>query len=303
MKNLIKSLFFILASTIYSFQLIAQSDDATGLPGDNFDLQGALEMFKNANSPEEFEKMINTQDNHVNNLDLNEDGDIDYIKVIDKSEGDEHAFVLQVAISANENQDIAVIELEKNGKESAIVQIVGDEDIYGESLVFEPKGDDENSTSKQRGPHVYYNSDDIVVVNVWYWPSVRFVYGPIYHPWVSPFRWAYYPAWWRPWRPMAYTTFHPFRIRYHTAFVAAPFHRTVRVHKIYTPARVTSVSVTTRNRSAVNNYRVNRKTTTVHATNGNRTVKAKKTTTTVTGKRGNKVKTSNTKVKSNRKHN
>lgn len=60
--------------------------------------------------------MINSEDNHVNNLDLNADGDIDYIKVIDKSDGDVHAFVLQVIVSETENQDIAVIEMEKTEK-------------------------------------------------------------------------------------------------------------------------------------------------------------------------------------------
>ena len=37
--------------------------DSTGLPGDNFSLQGALQMFQKAGSPEEFEKLINAQDN------------------------------------------------------------------------------------------------------------------------------------------------------------------------------------------------------------------------------------------------
>src|SRR3989337_4255006 len=127
-------------------QLKAQDsdEDSTGLPGDNFSLQGALEMFKKANSPEEFEKLINTQDNNVNNLDLNEDGDIDYIRVIGKMDKDVHAFVLQVAVSETENQDIAVIELEKTEKETAMLQIVGDEDIYGEQTIVEPT--DENET-------------------------------------------------------------------------------------------------------------------------------------------------------------
>ncbi len=35
--------------------------DSTGMPGDNFSLQGALEMFKQASSIEEFEKLINTE--------------------------------------------------------------------------------------------------------------------------------------------------------------------------------------------------------------------------------------------------
>jgi hypothetical protein len=36
--------------------------DSTGLPGDNFSLEGALELFKKSASPEEFEKLLNTED-------------------------------------------------------------------------------------------------------------------------------------------------------------------------------------------------------------------------------------------------
>src|SRR5689334_25152032 len=110
------SLLFCLFLAVLSH---AQDTDSTGLPGDNFSLQGALEMFKKASSPEEFEKLINEKDNGVNNLDLNEDGETDYIRVIDKSEKDAHAFILQVPVSTSESQDIAVIELEKTGDETA----------------------------------------------------------------------------------------------------------------------------------------------------------------------------------------
>src|SRR3989304_10443472 len=137
-----KSLFFIPLFVLLTaaIQLKAQDseEDSTGLPGDNFSLQGALELFKKANSPEEFEKLINTKDNNVNNLDLNEDGETDYIRVIGKMEKDVHAFVLQVAVSETENQDIAVIELEKTGDASAMLQIIGDDDIYGEQTIVEP---------------------------------------------------------------------------------------------------------------------------------------------------------------------
>ena len=57
--------------------------DSTGWPGDHFSLEGALELFKKAESPEQFEKSLNSSDNYVNNLDLNEDGDTDYIRVVD----------------------------------------------------------------------------------------------------------------------------------------------------------------------------------------------------------------------------
>src|SRR5687767_15002716 len=133
----------LLTLVFLSFTLISavqnkSGTDSTGLPGDNFSLQGALAMFKKAGSPEEFEKLINTESNGVNNLDLNEDRETDYVRVIDKADKDVHAFVLQVAISEKESQDIAVIELEKNGDQQAMVQIIGDEDIYGESVIVEP---------------------------------------------------------------------------------------------------------------------------------------------------------------------
>src|SRR5258706_12360899 len=115
--------------------------DSTGLPGDNFSLEGALEMFKKASSPEEFEKLINTENNGVNNLDLNNDGNIDYVKVIDKKDGDVHAFILKDALSEPESQDIAVIELERKEKDNAVLQIAGDEDIYGEETIVEPSDD------------------------------------------------------------------------------------------------------------------------------------------------------------------
>ena len=113
MKKTTLYLSLIVSFLCFSTQIKAQDQsDSTGLPGDNFSLEGALNLFKQASSPEDFEKMLNTESNHVNNLDLNEDGDIDYIRVISKMEQDVHAFILQVPISESENQDIAVIELE-----------------------------------------------------------------------------------------------------------------------------------------------------------------------------------------------
>ncbi|NWF88517.1 MAG: hypothetical protein HXY50_03550 [Ignavibacteriaceae bacterium] len=248
-------------------------EDSTGLPGDNFSLQGALEMFKKANSPEEFEKLINTKDNNVNNLDLNEDGDVDYVKVIGKKEGDVHAFVLQVPVSETENQDIAVIELEKTGEESAVLQIIGDEDIYGEQTIVEPS--EEEQEEKGEGADTeYIISKKVVVVNVWLWPSVRFVYRPGYVVWVSPWRWKVYPGWWRPWRPLAWRVFHPLRWHYHRHYAVVKTHRVVRAHKIYAPTRITSVTVHRKHSANVKHYRTTR-TTTVKTNKG--TVKVKTT--------------------------
>ena len=256
MKAAVCVLCLMIISGFVTAELSAQGSsvkDSTGLPGDNFSLQGALEMFKKSGSPEEFEKLLNTRDNHVNNLDLNGDGDVDYVRVVGKMDNDVHVFVLQVPVSGDESQDIAAIELEKGGEAHAVLQIVGDEDIYGEQTIVEPDGgedEEEDTVSPMEGKGPYAPAPGFermsaarIVVNVWPWPIVRFVYAPGYTAWVSPWRWRVYPTWWRPWRPLAWRVFHPFRVRHHAGFAVVHTHRVARAHRVYAPARVTSVTV------------------------------------------------------------
>ena len=275
---------FLLSSTAW-FAQSQPVQDSTGLPGDNFSLQGALELFRKSQSIEAFEKLLNTENNNVNNLDLDGDGQIDYIKVIDKSSSDAHAFILQVPVSETENQDIAVIELEKTGRESAQLQIVGDEDIFGEELIVEPN--DEGATSSMMMPvsaMPYQNSaalpareNDIrVIVNVWAWPVVRFVYAPSYVAWVSPWHWNRRPMWWRPWRPVSWVVWGPRRAVFAPRYVVVHHHRTVRARQVYRPARMSSTIVHTRYSASVGRYRATRTTTTIQGKNG-RKVKVTKT--------------------------
>lgn len=280
--KLTNCLFLLIVFCVFSAGAVnAQNEsgkDSTGLPGDNFSLQGALEMFQKASSPEEFEKLINSPDNHINNLDLNGDGKTDYIRVTDNSKGKAHAFVLQDAVSDKESQDIAVIELEKTGDSSAVLQIVGDEDIYGTQVIVEPNGNADGNTNVEsaaddfavHGPNA--GIADVatgIIVNVWFWPCVHFVYLPDYVMWRSPWRWNYYPGWWSPWRPFGWYVWHPFHYGYEHRFAIVTDHRVWAARRIYTPVRVTSVSVHTRNQVAINNYRVTRTRTTVTGTRGN----------------------------------
>lgn len=300
MKNQLHLFSLLIALMSGMIHLNAQSQpgvDSTGLPGDNFSLQGALHLFKNAASPEDFEQQLNTESNHVNNLDLNGDGEIDYVRVIDKADGDVHAFILQVPVSEKESQDVAVIELEKTGDTSAVLQIIGDEEIYGEQVIVEPDGGEENVKGNKGGtPDVVALDLTRIVVNVWGWPTVRFVYAPVYRPWVSPWRWHYYPAWWRPWRPFSWRAWHPYHRHYHRSFVVVHTHRVTRAHRVYTPVRTTSVTVRHRHSTVIGNYKVKRTTATVKGPRGNTTQVRK---TTVKGPRGN-VKASRTTVR--RKH-
>ena len=224
-------------------------EEETGLPGDHLNLSAVLQLFKEAESIESFETALNQENRKVNNLDLNEDGQVDYIRLYDVAQEDAHALVLQVPISENESQDIAVIEIEKTGDGSAVLQIVGDEDIYGEQWIVEPFIEEDHG----RGPA--YDARVRLVVNVWAWPSVRFMYRPNYVAWVSPWRYRHYPRWWRPWKPFTWGGYFAHHRHHHLHFHVAPLHRVHRAHGVYVPRRTVSISVQQRHRSKVVSYR------------------------------------------------
>ncbi len=244
-----KSSLKIVFSTILSLFLLSPSiqattilTDSTGFAGDHFSLEGALSLFEEAKSLEAFEEALNAEKNYVNNLDLNEDGTIDYIRVFDNMEDDVHAIVLQVPISKDEAQDIAVIEIEKTGKDQATLQIIGDEDVYGEQKIVEPF----EMEGKQMGKGPSADLDMTrIIVNVWGWPSVRFVYGPRYRVYTSPWGWRTYPRYWKPWKPYAWRTHYTKRV-FRPHFHVVKTHRVVRAHRVYVPRRTSCKVVRTR---------------------------------------------------------
>ncbi len=251
----------LLAATSVAKAQYTAAQDSTGLPGDNFSLAGALDMFHKANNTEEFEKLINNPDNNVNNLDLNEDGEVDYIRVIDKQENDTHAIILQDVVSETENQDVAVIELEKTGDNNAVVQIIGDEDIYGQQTIVEPL-EQVNATSATTTRATTATSAPAtrtrVVVNVWAWPAVRYMYAPAYTVWASPWGWRAHPVWWRPWHPVRWHAFYAGYAPYRPHYTVVRVHRVPYAHRVYVPVRTTSVTVVNRNRATVTQYRTTR---------------------------------------------
>ena len=200
-------------------------NDSLGLPGDNLDLYGVMELFKKSSSPEDFEKALNSENNEVNNLDLNGDNEIDYIKVIDHEDNGAHALILQVSVNENEVQDVAVVEVEKKTNGEAHVQIVGDEDFYGKDYIIEPAND------VQKAPES--TDKTVVFVNVWAWQSVSYIYAHHYALWVSPWRWKHYPLWWKPWRPVFWSVHYNRVIRYHVFHQRVYIHRVNAAHAIY----------------------------------------------------------------------
>ena len=223
MKKLIFSL--LLTAFLINISTAQRGVERTGFDGDNFSLEGALEIFKQSNTIRDFERNLNTRDRYVNNLDLNFDGRIDYIRVEHKRSGNFHAIILQVPINRREVQDVAVIELEKTGRRTAMLQIIGDEYLYGNEVIVEPIA---------RGRDTYRNG----VVNVYNWNAVRHILRRQYNPWISPYRFAYYPTWWSPWNQYAYYDYYPRTRNYRNFYHYVTFHRVYRVHNFYRPYRV-----------------------------------------------------------------
>jgi hypothetical protein len=239
-KGVLLGVVFAAASLV----AVGQNQYASNIevPGDHFSLEGALELFKKSSSPEEFERLLNVPDSKVNNLDLNGDRQIDYIKVIDRYDRNVHAFILQAVISERELQDIAVITLEKQSDGRATLQLVGDADIYGVETIIEP-------TEEVR---VYAGTTTTRnVVNVWTWPVVRYVYAPHYSVWISPWGWYSRPVWWYPWRPVTYVVYRPYWDSYTPYYSRCYYHRNIYAQRIYVPVRSTSVIVYNRHHDNV----------------------------------------------------
>ena len=215
--------------------------DRTGFDGDFFSLEGAIDVFKKSNSINDFERRLNTRDAWVNNLDLNHDGQTDYIRVEHKMRGDYHAIILQVPISRREVQDIAVIEIEKTGRRRAMLQIVGDEYLYGEQVIVEPY-EGQGYADGRGGPNADFTFTR-GYVNVYYWPSVRHILRRGYNPWISPYRYSYYPTWWSPWRQSPWDNYYPNVIVYNRYYQIVYVHRLRNVYNFYRPYRVYCPSV------------------------------------------------------------
>lgn len=209
-----------------------------GYLGDNFSLEGALETFKDSRSVDEFENRINGRDNFVNNLDLNNDGRTDFIRVSDESnDRNNRLLVMQAVLGRNDVQDIAVIAIEKTGRRRANLQIIGDEYLFGPDMVLEPNDIAYHQNRRGYGPY----SDAVVTrgfVNVYYWPAVRNIFAPRYTYYRSPYYWGYYPRVWNPWRPYFYNTYYERSNRFRRGYYrSAPGITIVYVNNYYRPNR------------------------------------------------------------------
>ena len=245
----------ILALSLTSFSSLAQTENdepLLGLPGDNLDLYAVLDLFQESKTIEAFETSLNEEKTGIVNLDLNNDGKVDFIKVVTEQDGDNFLFILQGLVSETETQDVAVIAVSKDTAGKVSMQIIGDETLYGKDYIVEPRTDTNESVTanpayKGEDPvtvNVQSNTEVVVVEST---PVVQYVYSTTYVPYYPTYYYGYYPRWWR---PVAVIGIGIYR---RNNWYRHGYYRGGRGH--------TSVNINVNNRNTYNNYNKNKRNT------------------------------------------
>jgi len=235
MKNRFLS-YVILAICLFSSPAFAQTeedDGMLGLPGDNLDLFAVLDLFQQSPSIEDFEKSLNLEETGINNLDLDLDGKVDFIKVVTEQDGDDFSFVLQVDVSEDEVQDVAVILLSKDKDENVTMQMVGDKDLYGKNYVIEPAPPTPAVTANPAytgNEPVTSTTATTTVVVVESAPVVQYVYSPVYVPYYPPYTYSYPPPYFAAAAVIAVGVYHHNHYYHHHGYHGGYHGNTVVVH-------------------------------------------------------------------------
>ncbi|MBF2709293.1 hypothetical protein [Flavobacterium soyangense] len=151
---------------------------------DNLDLRVVASIFGDSKNLRDFERRLNDPKLQISNLDLNNDDQVDYLRVIECVENRTHVIIIQSVLDCDLYQDVATIEVEKDWGNNVRIQVVGNTYLYGQNYIYEPE---------------YYYTP---LIYASFWISN-------YRPYYSAWSWNYYPSFYYAWNP-----FPVFRYRY-----------------------------------------------------------------------------------------
>lgn len=167
---------------------------------DNLDLRAIASLFGEARDLEDFENRLNNPKSQISNLDLNDDNQVDYLRIVEAVDGNVHLIIVQAVLGQDNYQDVATIEVEKDNNNRIQVQVVGDVFMYGQNYIYEP----------------VYVTTPIIYNTFWV---------PVYRPYCSIWYWNYYPTFFYAWTP-----FPVFRYRSHIQTHINIYHQYNYVH-------------------------------------------------------------------------
>jgi len=148
---------------------------------DGLDLEALTELIKKGRSAEDIEIKLN-QSGGINNLDLDENGKVDFIKVTEYgNKNGIYGFSFTVELDNGEEQEIAEIEIEQSGDNAEIVTR-GNEQIYGSN-------------------HYYHSMHPVTTFLLW-----SYLLRP--HPfYMSPFGFGHYPGYYNQYNTVNRSTY------------------------------------------------------------------------------------------------
>jgi hypothetical protein len=186
---------------------------------ENLDLKAVASVFGESKDLEDFEYKLNDPELQISNLDLNRDGYVDYLRVVENSEKRTILITIQAVIGKDLSQDVATIDIVKDSNGRSYVQVVGDVYMYGADYIIEP---------------IYVYSP----------PVVLYLWGSSYRRWHSPYYWQYYPTYYHAWHPY---TCHVYHNNIHV-------HVNVHHRYYYPKSRRSSTAANIHNRTRRNDY-------------------------------------------------
>lgn len=172
---------------------------------DNLDLEAVAITFGESKNVEDFERRLNDPENRISNLDLNNDGYVDFLRVVEVEEKGTHLIVIQAVIGHDLYQDVASVIIEGETKTSATVTIIGNRDIYGDNYVIVPR---------------YVVRP---VIFDWFWLPTYVVYRSLWY-------WDYYPHYYHHYICLGYHSYHRHIHTWHSHHHHCDFHRPVEYH-------------------------------------------------------------------------
>ena len=188
-------------------------------PSFYLDLNAVAAAFAESRSVKEFEELLNSSRYMINNLDLNGDGWIDYLRVIETHSGYYHTLLIQACVAPGMFQDVATLIAERRSS-TLYVEVVGDRYLYGYNYIVRP---------------VFVKR-----------PPMWDVYGrATYAVWSSPYYYDYYPSY--------YTRPRPIYLNHYQAYVTTYMTNHHYCHRCEYPTTVFYTNYTSMTQGASRN--------------------------------------------------
>jgi len=140
------------------------------MAGEMFDLQAVAGLIPEARDGAHLEELINDPTSGINNLDLDENDEVDYVKMTEFGGSMARGFSLTTELGENQVQEIATITFQQTGG-NARAEIQGNRRIYGDGYYYRSS----------------FSMTDALILG-WLFSSTR------RDPYVSPYGYGSYPT-------------------------------------------------------------------------------------------------------------